>query len=520
MKKQKRALSSNINIKNNKNENLKYNLDKNCLLNIKASVINSKLIHGNGYNGDYVEYWIEICTDYKKWVIKKRYSEFYELNQKLLDKIPDINDLFPPKRFFKNSEDTIAERKNCFNKYLFILFRKKNIFSLNEVLDFIQIDKKIVELYIKKHTMVRQDQDNYVFLSLKKSFNRMIFLEKMDKSKSVGETINVNGISSLSTKVNSKEEINHGIDTNLYNINKSIMESCDGIYEVDDIHSNYYSTLFEYEENKNINEKKIEESKTNPMNSYSLRESSSAVIEEFLKNLSQDIDNKTDILATFEEFLKQSQRWPQFSKTDIIKLYVGNINNSTINLDKKLSFCANKLNSKMKCLSGNNLNKKEFENEEMSKNKLINTKKCLSNLGIFSGKNKNNLLKDYYDSDNDEDSNNLCNLKGLFYYIGDFDNNILLSFSCLELLIKLLDNEFNPEVEQYLNIFKTRRIIGYQSMKLDQIIKNKKGGIKAKKYALKLLSILIKDKNKEMIKKTLIKDENVLEQVSKLDEEF
>ena len=48
----------------------------------------------------------------------------------------------------------------------------------------------------------------------------------------------------------------------------------------------------------------------------------------------------------------------------------------------------------MKCLSGNNLNKKEFENEEMAKNKLINTKKCLSNLGKFNGSNKNNIFKD------------------------------------------------------------------------------------------------------------------------------
>lgn len=348
----------------------------------------------------------------------------------------------------------------------------------------------------------------------------MIFMEKMDKSKSVGETININGISSISTKVNSKEEISHGIDANLYNINKSIMESCDGIYDIDDINSNYYSTLLEYEENKNINKKNEEESKANPTYSYTLREGSTAVIEEFLKNLSQDIDNKTDILATFEEFLKQNQKWPKFSKTDIIKLYVGNINNSTINPDKKMSFCANKLNSKMKCLSGNNLNKKEFENEEMAKNKLINTKKCLSNLGIFNGSNKNNIFKDYYDSDNDDDdSDNYCNLKGLFYYIGDFDNNILLSFSCLELLVKLLDNEFNPEVEQYLSIFKTRRIIDYQSMKLDEIIKNKKG-VKAKKYALKLLSILVKDRNKDMIKKALIKDESVLEQVNKLEEDF
>ena len=64
------------------------------------------------------------------------------------------------------------------------------------------MEKKIVELYIKKHTMVKQDQDNYVYQSLKKSFNRMIIMEKMEKSKSVGESLNLNGISSLSTKIN------------------------------------------------------------------------------------------------------------------------------------------------------------------------------------------------------------------------------------------------------------------------------------------------------------------------------
>ena len=151
MKKSKRSFSSNINSLNNNNkkekENINYNIDKNCLLHIKAQIINSKLMHGTGYNGDYVEYWIEVITDYKKWIIKKRYSEFYELNKKIMLKIPEINKLFPPKRFFKNSEDTIDERKTCFNKYLRFLFKEKNIFSFNEVLDFIQIDKKIVELY-------------------------------------------------------------------------------------------------------------------------------------------------------------------------------------------------------------------------------------------------------------------------------------------------------------------------------------------------------------------------------------
>ena len=498
MKKTKRSYSSNINLNNYNTKNqLNYNLDKNCLLSIKAQVINSKLVHGSGYNGDYVEYWIEIITDYKKWIIKKRYSEFYELNQKLIHKIPELNKLFPPKRFFKNSEDTIEERKNSFNKYLHFLFKNKNIFSLNEVLDFIKIEKKIVELYIKKHTMVKQDHDSFVFQSLKSSFNRMSLLEKMEKSKSVGESLNINGISSASTKINSKEDMYKGNELNINNINISILESCDSIYEIEESNTNYYSTLLEYEEIKNIKGK--EDDKENFNNNYK-RKGGTVVVEEFLKNLSQNIDNKIDIIKAFEEFLKQGEKWPQFSNTDIIKLYVGNINNSTINFDKKWSFCLNKLNFNKNNLNDNNLIKNE-DNEQ-----ILYTRNSLKNLG-----NINNIINNKGFNDSEEDN---IILKGLFYYIGDFDNNILLSLSCLNLLVKLLDNGFNPNVGIYLKIFKSRRISDYQTMKLEEIIKNNKGGVKATQNAFKLLSILFENrKNKDIIKKYLIKDETILKKL-------
>ena len=241
----KRSFSSQINSNNCIINNLQksYDVDSNCLLNIKAQVIDSQLVHGPGKTGDYVVYFIEIVTDYKKWIIKKRYSEFYELNQKLILKVPELNKLFPPKRLFKNSEETIEERKTCFNKYLQFLFQKKNIFSLNEVLDFIQFEKKIIELYIKKHTMIRQDEDNYVFQSLKKTFSIMPFLEKMQKSKSVGESLNTNGIESLSTNSNTKEEIYKINEEDYKVINSIIMESSDATYEIEEelSNSNYYS---------------------------------------------------------------------------------------------------------------------------------------------------------------------------------------------------------------------------------------------------------------------------------------
>ena len=86
----------------------------------------------------------------------------------------------------------------------------------------------------------------------------------------------------------------------------------------------------------------------------------------------------------------------------------------------------------------------------------------------------------------------------------------MLSISCLNFLVKLLDNEFNPEVELYLKLFKTRKTSDYQIMKLEEIIINKKGGFQSTNNALKLLSILAEDKSKEYISKFLVKDETII----------
>ena len=146
---------------------------------------------------------------------------------------------------------------------------------------------------------------------------------KKEKSKSVGESnnINLNGHSSLSTKINSKDEINRAIEyANLNKINNSIIESCDSVYEVDEFNTNYFSTLLDYEKS-NVNYQCFDTQENINLNN---KESGAIVIQEFLKNLAQNIDNKTDIVKSFEEFLKQRQDWPKFSNIDIIKLYVGN----------------------------------------------------------------------------------------------------------------------------------------------------------------------------------------------------
>ena len=486
MKKEKRAFSSNSEFLNHGRKEIDYNVDKNCLSNIKARVLKYELVHGTGYNEEFVEYWIEITTDYKKWIVKKRFSEFYELNKKLSIKMPELNKLFPPKRFFKTSEKTSEERKSYFNKYLQYIFKNKNIFTLDELLDFIQIEQKIIELYLKKHTMVKRDPQNITYKALKQQFDKMSTRNKTEKSKSVGYTQSLATYctNSISTKINSIDEINKGHDYfNLNKINKSIIESCDSVYEVEELNTNYYSTLLDFEQSN------FQNFDTQENQSFSSKESGTIVIQEFLKNLSQDIDNKTDIVKLFEAFLKDRQEWPKFSNTDIIKLFVGNNNDVNLMRGKKRSFNAEYL--------PNFLEKVKNQNFEKKKSTQFND---------YIGQLNEGDIEDNNQFDN-------CIYKGLFHYIGEFDKNIMLSISCLNFLVRLLDNEFNPEVELYLKLFKSRKITDYQLLRLEEIIKYNKGGVQSANNAIKLLSILTEDKSKEYIMKYFIKDENIIKKL-------
>ena len=478
MKKEKRAFSSNSEFLNHERKEVDYNVDKNCLSNIKARIFKYELVHGNGYNEDFVEYWIEISTDYKKWVIKKRFSEFYELNKKLSTKMPELNKLFPPKRFFKTSEKISEERKSYFNKYLHYIFQNKNIFTLDELLDFIQIEQIIIELYLKKHVMVKRDPQNITYKALKQQFDKMNIKNLNEKSKSVGysQSLKAYGVNSISKKINSMNEINKGQDYfNLNKINKSIMESCDSVYEVEELNTNYYSTLLDFEQ-------------SNLQNLYN-KETGTLVIQEFLKNLSQDIENKTDIVKFFEEFLKDRQEWPKFSNSDIIKLFVGNNNDINIIRGKKRSFNAEYFPNFLEKIKSQNLEKRKS-----------------SKFNDYLGQ----LNEGDYDDNNQFDN---CIYKGLFHYIGEFDKNLMLSISCLNFLVRLLDNEFNPEVDIYLKLFKSRKVTDYLLMRLEEIIKYNKGGVQSANNALKILSILTEDKSKEYVTKYFVKDENILKKL-------
>jgi len=460
------------------------------LMKISARVTDQKLVN----NGKYIEYNIIISTEFNVWNIQKRYSEFDALNQSLIRKIPEINKHFPPKRFFKNSEETIDERVKYFNKYLHVLFNNYNIFLFEEVIDFICIDKKILELAMTKHTMGNKDKENRaLYDSVKKSIIHLAQNEKVssfDNNSEGKKSFNLlesNANSNEKSKNKNKDNdspISSNLNINLeINANNNIDENN---YDFEENKKNYFLTLLEYENSKKSSDELYSQSPYNK------------IIEEFLKYLNQRNDNKTAIIKSFEDFLKKENQWMNFDKSDIIKLFIGVKNFKKFSLKIFKNDNKNKINNDnsndiiRRAITNKVVNAKFQKNSQVTKSmgrQLKSNEKVLSD----DSSNSESSSSDSDDSNNSVKNVHTTNLLGLFSLIGNFEKNILLSVSCLDLLVKMLSHEFNPKAEFYIEAFKERRIQDYQSLKLEDIIKSNAGGEKSTSNALRILCILFRE---------------------------
>ena len=409
----------------NKIMNKIYIIEKKKFYRIKAKITGYSLIHLSGFNNDYVEYTITIKTDYGNWYFKKRYEEFAKLNNELINKIPEINEFFPPKRVFKNSESTIKERIKYFNKYLKFILNKINIFLFNDILHFICLDLGILGLIIKKYNMLKINlEEDYIYESLTEIFEKY----KLER--------------------NGKKD-----DDDFSYLNSD----------------NYYESIFGYEKDRQNSFDWDEIQSISP---------SSFVIREFLYNLCEENANKDDIIQTFESFLQKRRKWVNFSTKDITELFLG--------FDEPLE-----------------------ENTKENNKSVVQEKKSISLFQWFneSPKEKDNINDDLSESDSDDKDE--IKIPGLLQQIGDYKNNIFSAMGSLNLLEKLLNDQYNPDYDKYLNIFKNLKIYEFNYMKLNDIIKNNVGGNKTNIKAIKILSIIFSDKKFEKYQKEIIKDESV-----------
>ena len=422
--------------KNNKILNKIYIIEKKKIYRIKAKITGYSLIHLSGFNNDYVEYSISVRTDYGNWNFKKRYEEFAKLNNELIYKIPEINDYFPPKRVFKNSESTIKERIKYFNKYLKFLLNKINIFLFNDIINFINLNIGILGLIIKKYNMLKINlEEDYIMESLSEIFSK----NKLE--------------------INNKEEKDKNNDDNFSYLNND----------------NYYESIYLYEKNRQNSFDWNEPQYTYP---------SSFVIREFLRNLCEENAKKDDIIQTFESFLQQRRKWVNFSTNDINELYLG--------FDEII--------------------KDDDDDIEIDGNKIEPENK--KSVALFQWVNENQKTNENNDEnkiefDSDDNEKEEIKIPGLFQQIGDYQNNILSSIGSLNLLEKLLNDQYNPDYEKFINIFKNLKLYQFNYMKLNDIIKNNIGGNKTNEKAMKILTIIFSDKKWEKYKKEIITDEVV-----------
>ena len=271
---------------------------KNRLFRLKANIIGSKLIHKSGFYNDYVEYYVQIETDYAKWSLKKRYEDFYKLHTKLELIIPEMKNRFPQKRFFKSSDKTVRERIKSFNDYLSYLCCNINIFLSEEILNFIEIKKDIIQLFLNKYNMLNIDEENEVLISIKKSYNKI--QQKEEKQ-----------LIEKRPRDNYKNYINISLNKDLSKID------------------NYYESILQYETKRQSGFDWDEPAYLTPK---------LIVIKEFLINLSEKFENNIDILNTFEKFLNRGNKWIHLSQDEIKILFIGEEGNNSVKNEVKRFF--------------------------------------------------------------------------------------------------------------------------------------------------------------------------------------
>ena len=96
------------------------------------------------------------------------------------------------------------------------------------------------------------------------------------------------------------------------------------------------------------------------------------------------------------------------------------------------------------------------------------------------------------------------NLNGLFFHIGKFNSNYYGSKSCLILLNKLINPEFNPEFELYINVLKQRKIDEIKIMNLIEF--SKINNFRCQEYVFNILYYLVDNFNSLDKKKTFLNE--------------
>ena len=317
------------------------------------------------FNKSYALYHIKFFTRYKTWSVKKRYSQFIELRDKLLlKKIKNIPKL-PPKLYF-TTEQKLTERQLGLEEFLNELFKNVNILRYPEIIDFINCPKEIINILTY----------NMDYLNM----------------------INLNSSSIINTT-----------DNNLYykgrvtisNMNRNNSDSHINKNDKDNFYCSLAKMNLNNDNNRRNNKNNFEEN--DAMEEEEEISHGKIIIQEFLRNLMRTPYNKTELLYQFEYFLL-------------------NKNNEEDTSDSEFKWY--------------------FLTEDEIK--------------IFFNGFYSNISH--------------TKVNGFLYHCGNMANNKIAAEQCLEFLKKLLNDDYNPQADTFIKIYKNCNLNDILHMQLDKHI--------------------------------------------------
>jgi len=365
-------------------------------------------------NSEYTLYTFKIITPFYSWFISKRYSQMKDFYDYLIKINPQLNfPPFPPKKLFSTKESIIIERRNAFEELFLFVIQYVDILKFKKLMEFFKIKKNILAIYIKNCLMINKNKVSY---------------DLIDEDSS-SSSVEVSGESNGSNKTNNEKNKEFENDKNSFENNNNI-----NIIN----NSEILSKKLDYK--KFLDQKnyfKVYEEFKYQLGNYKARSQVSIfIIIEFLRNLKVHSSHIVEIINDFTDYLKLKNKWKKFNENEIKFLFMG-INKGDLN-DDYFEFI----------FSGDSNSYKASNTSMSSKSTMTSTIQSLSNLNNSMNSNtcnSKNIFKDFFDDQL---------LDGLFYYIGNYEKNYLGAKSALNLLNKIFERRFNPEIDKYIALLK------------------------------------------------------------------
>ena len=381
------------------------------------------------FNSEYMLYTFKVITPFNSWFISKRYSQMKDFYDYLLKIKPNLKyPPFPPKRFFSTKESTIIERRNSFEQIFVFVLQHVDILKYKKLKEFFKIKKNILAIYVRNCILINENKVSYDLIDEDSSSSSIEF-----SSDSHGSNKEKENEKNKEFENNKSSHENNIINDNQININTSEI-NCK------------YSDYKKYIDTK-CYFKVYEEFKFQLGNFTKRSQVSFYIITEFLRNLKVHSSHIIEIINDFTEYLKLKNKWKKFNENEIMYIFLG-MNKVDLH-DEYFQYIFSE-----KKLSNKTLNISLSEKSTMTSTIQSMSNLNSSNTSCFQVKN---AFQDLFDDDH---------LEGLFYYIGNFEENYLGAKSCLNLLNKIFETRFNPEIDKYITLFKKIDIKYIKLMKL------------------------------------------------------